>query len=767
MRKFNLFLLIMCICSKGMSQDTRSAQDLNLVINDSHASPGNRVLACVRQGEYYINKPGRKPQDLDSAFLSLKQGESLSKRFELHEEDGELLFLQALISKGRGAREEGGKLNDLALTYLRKKPGNDFLGRALLEKGDYLDVGDEKRYFEKIALLKEALPCFESRGYAKTRAAVWKELGDLYQMWHAQPGNVGLALDAYEHSMDTYFSYGYRNVQDIYIEMGSLYRLLGDDQQGLHYSLMAVQTAERAGDTSHTLCEIYNYTGLQYLLLLDFSNAEKYLLQALRLAEKFKDEEGTYSIEMNLFATYHRGKQYSKIKPLADQVRAQFSKGDLQNQIWSNTLYLDYCNDIKDVGNGKKYAAVLQKLLKDNGPEIFPDRGEEVYAALSGYYRIAHDFKAAYKYWDTLNITMMRYHPSPADELHVLKERFQLDTASHNLDSAVSSLLRYSNLRDSNFTATKASQEANLKVLFDTQKKEYELEESRQQINMLTQNQQLQQANLKQAVFIRNITIGFSILVIIVSLLLYRMVRLYRKAVRKTARTNAMLEKLVSEKEWLLKEIHHRVKNNLHTIVCLLESQSAYLEEDALRAVEDSRRRVYAMSLIHQKLYEHDDLKTISMNEYVDALVHYLQDSFDIKDNVEFQLEIAPVSIDTSIAIPIGLLINEAVTNSIKYAFVKRASGRITIRLFEENDKVVVIIADNGVGIDPVRLNDPSQSMGLRLIKGLAGDIGGTISFATHEGTEIRLVCARVLVEDPELSVEELLNNIPDAMEAL
>lgn len=735
MGKIYFVFLLICFYSKALSQD----------------NPGSRVRAFVRQGELYVNKPDRKAEDLDSASLLLKRGELLSKQFKLHETDGELLFLEALISKGRGARDQGNRLNDSALTYLRKKPGDDFLGRALLEKGDYLAINDEKQCEEKIALLKEALPCFESQDNVKTRALVWKELGDLYQIQHAVTGNIGLSLDAYQRSMDAYFSYGYRNVQDIYIEMGSLYRLLGDNQQGLHYCLLALQTAERAGDTSHTLCEIYNYTGIQYILLLDLPNAEKYLLQALKLAEKFEDQSGTYSIEMNLYTTYRREKKYTKIMAVIDQVRAHFSVNDLQNRIWSNTFDLYYCNDVGDVVNGRKYSALLIRLLKEHGAEAFPDHGQEVYAALSDHYRIAHDFKNAYRYWDTLYATMRRFHPSPAGEINRLREHFQLDTASHNLDSAVSYLLRYSNLRDSNFTATKAAQEANLRVLFDTQKKEYELEDSRRQITILTQNQQLQQAYLKQAVLTRNITIGFTIAVLIVSLLLYRMVRLYRKVVRK--------------KEWLLKEIHHRVKNNLHTIVCLLESQSAYLEEDALRAVEDSRRRVYAMSLIHQKLYEHDDLKTINMGDYVDALVQYLQDSFDTKGKVDFQLEIAAVSIDTSIAIPIGLLINEAVTNAIKYAFVKAGRGRIVIRLSEENEKVVVVIADDGVGIDPAYLNNPTQSMGLRLIKGLTGDIGGTITFNTGQGTEIRLVCPRVFVEDAEPGVEELLNNIPDAME--
>src|SRR5580698_4384355 len=162
--------VIVCASLQGMAQDTSWAKTPGIIIDDSHNSPEARVLACVRQGEYYINKPGRGPKELDSAAVSLKTGEEISKSYTLHSTDGELLFLAGMISKQKGLKEEGNRLNDLALTFLRKKPGNDFLGRSLLEKGDYLHTEDDKQLDEKIALLKEALPCFDSSGYAKSRA---------------------------------------------------------------------------------------------------------------------------------------------------------------------------------------------------------------------------------------------------------------------------------------------------------------------------------------------------------------------------------------------------------------------------------------------------------------------------------------------------------------------------------------------------------------------------------------------------------------------
>ncbi len=766
MKKFIYIWLIVGTWAQGLAQSKRAVDSLNRVINDNSNSPESRVLACVRQGQFYIKKPGEDPKDIDSALAYLKQGKQLSKVFNLRKTDGELLFLAALISKEKGLRNDANRLDSLALTLLQKKPGNYFLGCALTEKGDLLNTDDDKQLNEKITLFKEALPCFADVKYVRIRAGLWKSLGDLYDLRQEDPKNLALSLEAYQRSMDTYFSYGYRNVQDIYIGMAKNYKTFGDNEQGLRYCLMAVQTAERANDTSRTLCEIYNHTGIQYLSLMDYANANKYFEQALNLAQKFHDRNGIFSIGTNLYSSYSQTKEYSKLKRLIDRIHSQFPENDLHNQYFSNTSYLRYYTAIKDMNSGKKYCLELIKLVSNTSPAILRITGQDTYDAISNHYAMAHDFNNAYKYWDKAYASTLQYNYTTENKAHQIHQHYKIDTASHNLASAILYLDRYTKLRDSMYTTSKAEQEANLKVVFDVKKKEYELAESRQKIQILTQNEQLQRANLKQAVLIRNITIGFTIIVIIVSALLYRMVMLNKKAVRKIAKSNSLLEKLVSEKEWLVREIHHRVKNNLHTVICLLESQAAYLKKDALKAIDASRHRIYAMSLIHQKLYENEDLKTIDMNDYVPALVHYLEDCYDLKNKITFRLEIASVFIDTSIAIPIGLIINEAITNAIKYAFVKNNAGEITIKLVEEREKIVVFVADNGVGIDLELVNKPIPSMGLRLIRGLCGDIGGTISFNNNGGTEIRLICNRVLIDDEEINMEELLNNIPDAIES-
>ena len=200
---------------------------------------------------------------------------------------------------------------------------------------------------------------------------------------------------------------------------------------------------------------------------------------------------------------------------------------------------------------------------------------------------------------------------------------------------------------------------------------------------------------------------------------------------------NELLEHLLTEKEWLLKEVHHRVKNNLHTVICLLESQAAFLENDALKAIEKSKHRIYAMSLIHQKLYQSEDIRTIDMKTFLPEFIQYLSDSFDASNRVRFQLDMEPLELSVAQAIPVALIINEAVTNSIKYAFPYNRKGEISIAIYQIEDQMKLEVADNGIGMNPNLKDTELNSLGLELMKGLSEEIRGHIEFENNMGTKI------------------------------
>ena len=201
-------------------------------------------------------------------------------------------------------------------------------------------------------------------------------------------------------------------------------------------------------------------------------------------------------------------------------------------------------------------------------------------------------------------------------------------------------------------------------------------------------------------------------------------------------------DSLLTEKEWLLKEIHHRVKNNFHIVASLLEIQSSYLKnKEALSAIKDSQHRIHSMSIIHQKLYQSETLSTIHMPEYIYELVEYLRESYSIRDNIGFSLQIDNIELNHASAITLGLILNEAITNSIKYAFTKTADKKISISLTHISDSQVLLsIDDNGRGL-PVNFDSKiGASMGMELLQGLTDDLGGSFSIETKDGTHIKVI---------------------------
>jgi two-component sensor histidine kinase len=230
--------------------------------------------------------------------------------------------------------------------------------------------------------------------------------------------------------------------------------------------------------------------------------------------------------------------------------------------------------------------------------------------------------------------------------------------------------------------------------------------------------------------------------------LLYNRYRLKQRTNRKLelqqreiAKQNISLQHLVNEKDWLIKEIHHRVKNNLQIVMSLLNSQSAYINNEfALNAIQESQHRVHAMSLIHQKLYNTESLSSIDMSLYIRELVSYLGDSFETSQRIRFEFDLTSIEMDVSEAVPLGLILNEAITNSIKYAFPEGGPGIISISLSNiDSHQCLLIISDNGVGIPDHFNNKKPGSLGMSLMQGLSEDLEGNFSIENKNGTTIKV----------------------------
>ncbi len=278
--------------------------------------------------------------------------------------------------------------------------------------------------------------------------------------------------------------------------------------------------------------------------------------------------------------------------------------------------------------------------------------------------------------------------------------------------------------------------------------KDQEIKLKGKSVELLKQQYQFHESELAQEMLLRNVTFGGgALLIIIIGLLVngYRLKQKNNRSLRikqtEIGQKNLSLEKLLGEKEWLLKEIHHRVKNNLQIVMSLLNSQSAYVQNDAaLTAIRDSQHRVQAISLIHKKLYQSDNVGQIFMPHYIHELVDSLIHGFDADRHVRFRLQVAPIQLDVSQAVPLGLILNEAITNAIKYAFPGNREGLIDIT-FEQTAEgyYALTIADNGTGL-PENF-DPAQcrSLGMSLMEGLSSELGGHFTIRNNGGTEIHI----------------------------
>ena len=193
---------------------------------------------------------------------------------------------------------------------------------------------------------------------------------------------------------------------------------------------------------------------------------------------------------------------------------------------------------------------------------------------------------------------------------------------------------------------------------------------------------------------------------------------------------NVLLNTLVSDKEMLLKEIHHRVKNNLQVITSLLRLQSRYVEDANSKVLfTNCQYRIKSMALIHEMLYKSEDITKINFGEYINRLVKELIISMKGEQhNIEFKLNAPEIDISLDTAIPLGLLLNEVITNSLKYGILNETSGVIYLEITElSNNNFKALVGDNGVGFSDKINSKNTNSLGLTLIDRLVSQLKGNI----------------------------------------
>lgn len=228
-----------------------------------------------------------------------------------------------------------------------------------------------------------------------------------------------------------------------------------------------------------------------------------------------------------------------------------------------------------------------------------------------------------------------------------------------------------------------------------------------------------------------------------------------RQIITELQQAEECIKSSLREKEVLLKEVHHRVKNNLGIVSSLLQMQVRRTQDpEANTVLRDSQNRIASIALVHEKLYRSDDLANINFTQYIRDLIVYLFDSYNISSNrITLDVQVETVSLDAEIAIPCGLIINELVSNALKHAFPGDRKGKIQIRFSqvpvsrEESHpyRLTLTVQDNGIGLPDNFDTKRTKTLGLSLVYGLSKQIGGTIEIHSNslQGTEFNLTFIR------------------------
>lgn len=588
-------------------------------------------------------------------------------------------------------------------------------------------------YKDRIPILYKAANAFHQADNKSREADCLKQIGDVYQII----GQYVPSMNSLRSALKLYQKSEYTKLHGLYDLLGTVSTLIGNYNDGVQYGLLAVKTAEIAGDSSLSLCTYYNRLGLAYVPLNDMVHAKKYLDQSLLVAKKFKDVDYIFTVSYNIALVLLWSGQPKESLEYINALIKKYPDFELEQAVEIACLMIPIYQKLKLYNKATPYCALLEKSI-DNNADVMNYYPRAIAIIISFYVETGNLSKASF-YAHTY-AAYIRKEGMQGFRVNYNMLQFKVDSAMGNYLEAIRHYQIYAGLKDSLLSETKSLQISQLNVQYETERKDKD-------ILLLKQGAVMQKTHLQHVTFTRNITFaGVFLLVVILSLLgngfrrKQRTNRLLQSQQEEIREMNKDLRKLVTDKEWLIKEIHHRVKNNLHMVVGLLASQTEFLKGgEALSAITDSQNRVYAMSLIHQKLYQTEELSSTDMPSYIFDLTEYLKGCFDQASSITIRLDIVPVEFSLAYSVPVGLIINEAVTNAIKYAF-PTGEGTIEIGLqHANNSRFILYIQDNGKGLPDGFDFRKSSSLGLTLIEGLSTDIEGRFKLSSQHGTRVEI----------------------------
>ncbi len=736
-------LQILCIFlavilpATSSAQQTKSPEQLKMMLQNT-GQDSNRVKLLLELGSYYLFKPEELKPDLDSALSFLLAAKELCGRLKDEKQTTKTMWL---LSRCYFEREEvpSGRDAFMQIVQTIQKKGDKAEEASAWMRMAGRMFRSVNTYDEIIYYFRQAIPLYQQLGDKENAIVALKEIADT----HLNQGKLDESEKELLEVVEQYKAIGYPNLHYSYDLLAAVSTLKGNMNRALYFGLEMMKSMKATGDSASANYFYYRMGRIYDELGQPQESVEWY-------KKAFVKNGGVdYDICLIIVRTLTKIGQGKEALDFVNDCVRRSPPADTREKSYVANALGDCYNALQQYDLAEKYYLEMirsEKLLKKKNHNT-----STVNFTIGEFYVHRHRYPAAEPYLHAVLalpsgiVTTKRLR----DTYHLL---FKVDSAQGDYLSAIRYFQRHKLLNDSIFNETKSRQIEELQIQYATENKENELK-------ALQQEKILQQSALQQANLTKNITFGTGTLLLVILGLLYNRFRLKQRVNRQLEtqqieinQTNHALQKLLEDKERLLREIHHRVKNNLQIVMSLLNSQSVYLENDtALTAIRDSQQRIHSISLIHQKLYQSENVAMIDISDYIRELVEYLQGSYDTGQNILFDLQTEHIELDVTQAVPVGLILNEAISNAVKYAFPGGKTGTVTISLQQIDDAHFVLkVADNGTGLpedfDPNKVN----SLGMSLMRGLSKQLHGSFELKNDKGLTVV-----VTFEKERIAVEE------------
>jgi two-component sensor histidine kinase len=559
-------------------------------------------------------------------------------------------------------------------------------------------------------------------------ARTLNELGEVYDM----KGDHFKARESLFNSLSIFFkNKDSASITSVEKKLGLSYYYQGKFDSSLFWNYEALKIEIKLNN-KRGIADIYNNMGISEAVNGRKQKAIDYFKQAYSIFTESKDFYNAANVMNNIGDTYVELKKYdSAIFHILKALQIA-TKNNIQVEIRNSLVELGFCYNAM-----KQYTVALsyfERVKKD--PETVTDVYDyanlllgmsECYVGLTNY---ATAIKTAEQGIKLTSVADNNYYDIFSRFYKVLSVSYE---GVKDYKKAVFFYKKYKAFNDSLLNEKNAASMNELSAKLEFQQKQ-------QQIDLLKKENQLKDLSLsesKKKAIIYLIVLLFSILVIIILSVFYANKQSIAVALKEK---NELISASLKERDVLLKEIHHRVKNNLQVISSLLNLQSKKIEDaKALEAITEAKNRIKTMALVHQNLYADKDLNNVNTKEYVENLIHSLFNSYKIDINdIELITDVDTIPMEIDTLVSMGLILNELISNALKYAFSTNSKGRLEVLLKKVNGNIILEVNDNGIGLPP-DWAQKNTSLGYFIIYSFIKKVNGKINVSGDNGTKVRI----------------------------